>query len=86
MSDGHIVYSSGQVADTDGEINYDHHTYVIFFANKVDNWVEVKLNGGPRSVWIPPSTQYGGYTEVYGDYTKFEVVTASSSVAVFAVG
>ena len=82
-----IVYSNGALADTDGEVTLPSHTSAIYIANKdTSNWIEVKLNGGPHSVWIPDSNGHEhGYVVVPGDYTKIEVVTASSTVAVYAV-
>lgn len=83
MIDGHIVYSDTGLATADGETNITHHTYSIHMLSLVSNDVEVKLNG-KHSVILPASG--GNYVVVPGDYNTIEVVTAASTVAVFAVG
>ena len=81
-----IVYSNGALTTADGEVNFGHHTYEVNIISKNTNhWIEVKLNGGPRSVWIPPKDTHN-YTTIRGDYTKVQVMTAASTVAIFALG
>jgi len=82
-----IVYSNGALTDGDGEIQLPGHTSAVYIANvDTNHWVEVKLNGGPHSVWIPDSQGHvHNYVCVPGDYTKIEVVTETSTVAVYAV-
>lgn len=83
-----IVYSNGSVSDSDGEIQFSGHTTDLYIAN-VDtaHWIEVKLNGGPWSVWIPDVQSHEHqYVHIPGDYTKIQVVTSSSTVSVYAVG
>lgn len=87
MSMGHVIYSSGLVTYANGEINIGQHTLGIHFSNRSALWVEVKLNGGPHSVWIPPEdNQSHSYLCVPGDYTKFQIMTSGGQLAVFAVG
>jgi len=86
MIDGHIVYSDTSLATADGETNISHHTYSIHMLCLSNNDVEVKLNG-KHSVILPASNGYGhGYVVVPGDYNTIEVVTASSAIAVYAIG
>jgi len=87
MSEGHIVYSNTNLADTDGVQTIDHHTYAIYLVNRDTNdWVEVKLNG-KHSVVLPDSQGHvHNYLEVYGDYNTIEVVTAGANIGVFAIG
>jgi hypothetical protein len=83
-----LVYSDTSVSSTDGTISVGHHTSSINFLNlNTTTDAVVKLNG-QYSVVIPKAPSGGGwdYTEIFGDYTKFEVVTANVSLAVFAVG
>ena len=50
-------------------------------------WVEVKMNGGPHSVLLADANGHAhAYTEVPGDYTKIQVMTAGASIAVYAIG
>jgi hypothetical protein len=82
-----VVYSNGSLQDTDGEVEFNAHTTDLYIANVDSNhWVEVKLNGGPHSVWIPDADSHQhAYVHIPGDYTRIEVVTPSSTVAVYAV-
>mgnify|MGYP006288844927 FL=1 len=86
--DGAIVYADTSVASTDGEISINHHTSSIHLLNLSSSTdAIVKLNG-THQVLIPHTpTQSGGiYTCVPGDYTKFEVLTSSVTISVFAIG
>ena len=86
MIDGHIVYSDTSLATADGETNITHHTYSIHMLALSNNDVEVKLNG-KHSVILPAANDHGhDYVTVPGDYNTIEVVTATSTIAVFAVG
>jgi len=87
MIDGHIVYSNTSLTDSDGEQTISHHTYAIYIANvDTNHWIEVKLNG-KHSVMIPDGSGHvHDYVHVPGDYNTIEVVTASSEIAVYAIG
>lgn len=87
MIDGHIVYSNTALSDSDGVQNITHHTYGIYIVNlDTNNWIEVKLNG-KHSIMIPDANGHiHNYVHVPGDYNSIEVVTASSTIAVYAIG
>jgi hypothetical protein len=86
MIDGHIVFSNTSLETADGEVDITHHTYSIHMLCLVNNNVEVKLNG-KHSVVLPARNDHGhAYVVVPGDYNTIEVVTATSTIAVFAVG
>lgn len=87
MSEGHIVYSNTSLTAADGEQTISHHTRALYIANvDTNNWIEVKLNG-KHSVMIPDANGHvHNYVEIPGDYNTIEVITAASTVAVFAVG
>ena len=79
-----ITYSNISVDSTDAKVSLGHHTDGIYFYNThASTAVTVKLND-VMSVLIPA----GGseYVCIPGDYTEFEVITASVTLAVFAVG
>ena len=79
-----ITYASTGVSSTDSTVSLGHHTDGIYFHNThASTDVTVKLND-LVSVLIPA----GGseYVCIPGDYTEFEVITASVTLAVFAVG
>jgi len=81
-----IVYSNGALTTANGAVNWGHHTYEINIMSKdTNNWIEVRLNGGPHSIWIPPKDTHN-YTTIRGDYTSAQVITAASTVAIFALG
>lgn len=82
-----VIYSNGALTDATGEVEFNGHTTGLYIISKDTNhWVEVKLNGGPHSVWIPDANGHQhGYVHIPGDYTRIQVMTASSTVAVYAV-
>lgn len=79
-----VIYSSTAVTSAANTVSINGHTTCIHFLN-LDNSTNavVELNGGPHQVVIPAGKNY---VEVEGDYTKFRIVTANVSVAVFAIG
>lgn len=86
MIDGHIVYSNTALATADGAESITHHTYAIYMISLSNNDVEVKLNG-KHSVLVPARNDHGhGYVVVPGDYNTIEVITSSSTIAVYAIG
>jgi len=87
MSEGNgMVYSTTGITSVAGEVSVNSHTGCIYFLNLHESTnATVKLNGGPHQIIIPPSAVSGGYVEVTGDYTKFEVITASVTIAVYAL-
>lgn len=83
MSESSLVYSNKNLVTADGVVNIGHHTSELYVYNKGASDVDIKLNG-QYTVLIPvESTEY---IEIKGDYTTIQVVTASSAVAVFALG
>jgi hypothetical protein len=79
---------SGEYSDTDQVVSISQHTSALYVAAKdTTSWIELKLNGGPHVVWVPPSaTDTSTYMCIPGDYVSFEVLTAGSKVVVYAVG
>jgi hypothetical protein len=88
MSEQTLVYSDTSVTSADGEVSVGRHTSSIKFynaSNATDAVVEV--NGGPLRVLIPSTAEgNAGYVELYGDYTKFQVITSGVTIAVMAFG
>lgn len=84
----HIVYSNTAVTSAANTVTIGQHTDAIYFINKNHNdFVEIKLNGGPHTIVLPDiNGHYHGYVVVPGDYTSFQVMTAGATVAVYAVG
>jgi len=79
-----IIYSNTAVTSAANTVSINGHTSCIHFLN-LDNSTNavVELNGGPHRVVVPAGKNY---IEVKGDYTKFQVITANVSVAVYAIG
>ena len=87
MSDQNLVYSNTAITSASGAINIGRHTSSIkFFNTHATTDAVVKINGGPLSVLIPSIAGSVGYVELYGDYTTFEVTTASVTLSVIAFG
>lgn len=90
MSYEHGVVFSNTAATsasgTSGVVSLNTHTSCIYFYNThATTAATVKLNGGPHEVVIPAKDSGGGYVEIKGDYTKFQIMTASVTLAVYAV-
>ena len=87
--DSGIVFSNTavtSVSGTAGVVSLNTHTSCIHFYNThATTAATVKLNGGPHEVVIPAKDGGGGYVEIEGDYTKFQVMTASVTLSVYAV-
>lgn len=87
MSDQTLVYANTSVTSADGQVNIGRHTSSIQFYNThASTDAVVKINGGPHSVLIPSTTGGVGYVDIDGDYTSFEIMTASVTIAVIALG
>ncbi len=84
-----IVFSNTEVTSTSGTggvVSLNTHTSCIHFYNKDNNTdAVVKLNGGPHQVVIPSKQHHPAYVEIEGDYTKFQIMTADVTLAVYAV-
>lgn len=82
-----LVYSNTAVTSANGEISVGHHTDGIYIMNldNADN-ATVLLNGKYNVLIHHTHNQSGIYTFIPGDYTKFQVITAAVTLAVFAVG
>lgn len=84
-----IVYSdtaATSTSGTSGVVSINRHTSCLHLYNThaTTNAV-VKLNGGPHKVLIPAKDSGGGYVEVEGDYTSFQIETAGVTLAVYAI-
>ncbi len=84
-----IVFSNTAVTSTSGTsgvVSTNGHTKCIHFYNThATTNATVKLNGGPHQVVIPAIASGGGYVEIEGDYTSFQIETSGVTLAVYAV-
>jgi hypothetical protein len=83
MSEGSLVYSNKNLVTADGAVNIGQHASKLCVYNKGASDVDINLNGQYTILLPAESTEY---IEIDGDYTTIQVVTASSAVAVFALG
>ena len=83
MSESSLVYSNKNLVTADGAVNIGQHTSKLCVYNKGASDFDIKLNGHDTILLPAESTEY---IEIDGDYTTIQVVTASSAVAVFALG
>jgi hypothetical protein len=87
MANGQIVYTNSNLTDQDGEELLGQHTSALYVINNDGSgWVELRLNGGPHSVWVPPVGDSPSYTCVPGDHPRIQVMTPDGSLRVFAIG
>lgn len=87
--DNAIIFSNTAVTSASGAsgvVSINGHTSCLHFHNThATTDAVVKLNGGPHQVLIPAKDSGGGYVEIEGDYTKFQIMTAGVTLAVYAV-
>lgn len=87
--DNAIIFSNTAVTSTSGTsgvVSINGHTSCLHFYNThATTNATVKLNDGPHQVIIPAINSGGGYVEIEGDYTTFQVMTAGVTLAVYAV-
>lgn len=85
---GSLIYSNTGISSTDGVVSMGQHTHSINLLNLSQSTDAVVNLNGKYSVLIPhrPNQTQGVYTNVTGDYTSVEVITADCSVAIFAIG
>ena len=85
---GTLVYANTAINSTHGVINLGQHTDCVKLWNQSETTsAAVKFNG-QYTVVIPHTSANGThvYHEVCGDYTTLEVLTASCTISVFAIG
>lgn len=84
-----IIFSNIAVTSASGAsgvVSINGHTKCIHFYNtSASTDATIKLNGGPHQVVIPAISSGGGYVEIEGDFTTFQVMTAAVTLAVYAV-
>lgn len=83
MSESTLVYANTAVTSAANAVSINRHTDAIYFMNTSATDVDIKLNGS-YTVRIGNSTNF--YTEIIGDYTTFQIMTANVSVSVYAIG
>jgi hypothetical protein len=88
MHGSSLVYANTAINSTHGVINLGQHTDCIKLWNQSETTsAAVKFNG-QYTVVIPHTSNTGvhSYYEVCGDYTTIEVLTASCTISVYAIG
>ena len=85
---GSLVYSDISVVSTDGSQSLNHHTSAIYFWNQNSTTAATVVLNGIYQVVIPPSPANGThmYHCIPGDYTRFQISTASCTLSVYAIG
>ena len=85
---GSLVYSDISVVSTDGSQSLNHHTSAIYFWNQNSSTTATVVLNGIYQIAIPPSPANGthAYHCIPGDYTTFQISTASCTLSVYAVG
>jgi len=82
--EGSILYSDTSVDSTAGIVSINNHTSRIYFWNQSGTTAATVRLNGTYDIVIPKDA--GFYHEIKGDYTKFQVVTASVTLSVYAIG
>lgn len=85
---GSLVYSDILITPADGVVNIGQHTSAIYVVNlNKDDDTTIRLNG-KYQVFLShvPNGTVHKYEEIPGDYTTIEVLTANTSIAMYAIG
>lgn len=85
---GSLVYSSISLTPADGVVSIGQHTSAIFVCNlDKDEDTTVRLNG-KYNIFLShvPNGTVHQYEKIPGDYTTIQVLTANTSIAIYAVG
>jgi hypothetical protein len=85
---GTLVYTDTSVISTDGLQSINRHTSAIYFWNQNSTTTAIVVLNGIYQVAIPPSPSAGShvYHCIPGDYTTYQVSTASCTLSVYAIG
>lgn len=86
MSEQTMVFSMPDVTSADGIVSIGRHTSQIAFMNQGNDFVNIKLNG-QFTIKIGHGQQEAHfYNAIDGDYTTFEILTANTTISVYALG
>jgi hypothetical protein len=85
---GSLVYSNTSINSTHGVVNIGQHTSAVYIVNlDKDTDTTIKLNGQYNVLLSHvPNGAVHQYEKIPGDYTTIQVLTANTSVAVYAIG
>lgn len=86
MSEQTLIFSMPDVTSADGVVHIGHHTSQIAFMNQGADFAEVKLNGKFTIKIGHGQVEAHFYNIIDGDYTTFEVLTANTTVSMYALG
>jgi hypothetical protein len=85
---GSLVYSNTLITPADGVVSIGQHTSAVYVVNLSKNHdTTIKLNG-KYNIFLShvPNGVVHQYEKIPGDYTTVEVLTANTSIAIYAVG
>ena len=87
MAEGQtMIFAMPNVTSADGVVHIGRHTSQIGFMNQSGDFAEVKLND-QFTVKIGHGQVEAHFYNVFdGDYTTFEVLTANTTVSMYALG
>ena len=86
MSEQTMVFSMPDVTSANGVVSIGRHTSQIAFMNQGSDFANIKLNG-QFTIKIGHGQQEAHfYNIIDGDYTTFEILTANTTISVYALG
>jgi hypothetical protein len=87
MAEGQtMVFSMPDVTSADGRVSIGRHTSQIAFMNQSSDFVEIKLND-KYTIKIGHGQQEAHfYNTIDGDYVSFQVLTANTTLSMYALG
>lgn len=87
MAEGQtMVFSMPNVTSADGVVSIGRHTSQIAFMNQSLDFADIKLNGKFTVKIGHGQTEAHFYNVIDGDYVTFEILTANTTISVYALG
>ena len=86
MSEMTMVFSMPDVTSSDGVVSIGQHTSEIGFMNQSTDFAEIELNGKYVVKIGHGQTEAHFYNVFAGDYTTFQILTANTTISMYALG
>ena len=85
---GSLVYSNASITAANGVVDIGQHTSAIFVANLSKDTDIIIILNGKYNIFLShvPNGAVHQYEKIPGDYTTVQVLTANTSIAIYAVG
>ena len=87
MAEGQtMIFAMANVTSANGVVSIGRHTSQISFMNQGADFADIKLNGTFTIKIGHGQVEAHFYNSIDGDYTTFEVLTANTTISMYALG